>query len=166
MSSLISLNLTNFYSISYSYNISGMFSNCNKNLKYCINDKIFYNDKFIDELKTFQKNCSDICITMNYKKYIMEKYLCIDNCNLDSEYKYDYNNICYKKCPKEGECNKPNNNNNQEEKSSESKKPYGLIIAGCVGLIIIIIVSIFIFKKIKKFVLEKKSKLFFKKDMI
>jgi surface protein len=66
-SSLISLNLTNFYSISYSYNFTGMFSNCNQNLKYCINDNLIYNDKFIDALKIFQKNCSDICITMNLK---------------------------------------------------------------------------------------------------
>jgi surface protein len=83
-----------------------MFSNCNQNLKYCINDNLIYNDKFIDALKIFQKNCSDICIKMNLKKYIMEKYLCIDDCSLDNEYTYDYNNICYKNCPKEGECNK------------------------------------------------------------
>ena len=137
-SSLISLNLTNFYTISNTNDFTGMFSNCNKNLKYCINDNLSYNDKFIDTLKIFQKNCSDICITMNYKKYIMEKYLCIDDCSLDNEYTYDYNNICYK-----------------------PKKSYGFIIAGVIGLIIIIIISIFLLKKNKKLLFKKKSSAFF-----
>ena len=77
---------------------------------------------------------------MNLKKYIMEKYLCIDDCSLDNEYKYDYNNICYKNLPEE--------------------KSYGFIIAGVagvVGLIIIIIISIFLLKKNKKICFKEKT---------
>jgi hypothetical protein len=71
-----------------------MFKNCNKKLKYCIDDSKKYN--FIEQLKDYEKNCKDICITFNLKKYIVEKNLCIDNCQEIEEYKYEYNNICYK----------------------------------------------------------------------
>ena len=95
-SSLISLNLSNFYSISYTDNITGIFDNCNPNLKYCINENKAYNYWFRNSLKNFEKNCSEICITMNKKKYIKDKYLCIDNCSSDALYKYENNSICYK----------------------------------------------------------------------
>ena len=151
-SSLISLNLSSFSSIPNSANLNDMFYNCNQNLKYCINDNLIYNDEFIDTLKIFKKNCSDICITMNNKKYIKEKYLCIDDCSLDSEYKYDYNNICYKKNP--------------EEKSSNTKKSYGFIIAGGFVLIIIIVISIYLLKKNKKLCFENKSNVLLQEEYI
>ena len=45
-----------------------------------------------------RKNCSDICITYNSQKFIREKNVCLDKYSIDSEYKYEYDNLCYKKC--------------------------------------------------------------------
>jgi surface protein len=101
-SSLISLNLSNFYTINNTDNITGILTNCNPNLKYCINDNKTYDNRFLDSLKYFSKNCSELCIIMNKKKYIKDKYLCIDNCS--SEALYEYNNICYEECPNNVEC--------------------------------------------------------------
>ena len=98
-SSLISLNLSNFYTITNNYNITGIFSDCNPNLKYCINDNMAYNYRFLNSLEYFHKNCSEICIIYNEKKYIREKYLCINYCSSDNKYKYEYNNICYEEYP-------------------------------------------------------------------
>jgi len=74
-----------------------MFIKCNPNLIYCIDDEKEY--KFLFELRNYTKNCSDICISYNSKKYIIDDNLCIDNCSMDKIYKYEYNNICYKNCP-------------------------------------------------------------------
>ena len=45
-------------------------------------------------------NCQNNCFKNNINKFILEKSKCIDNCNNDDEYRYEYNNICYKSCPK------------------------------------------------------------------
>ena len=42
-------------------------------------------------------HCVDIC-PENYK-LIIEKKKCIENCTKDDTYKFEYNNICYQKCP-------------------------------------------------------------------
>ena len=42
-----------------------MFESCNENLKYCIDDNKNYN--FLDQLKDYEKNCGDICITYSSK---------------------------------------------------------------------------------------------------
>ena len=163
-SSLISLNLSNFNNITYSHNITGLFTNCNSNLKYCINDNITYNYMLLDLLKYFHKNCSEICITYNKKKYISQKFLCINDCSSDAQYKFEYNNICYEE-PKNNTTNDINNieandttsNRNETEfikvDNSEKKNSSGLIIGiicGGVGLIIIIVVLIVLYKKIWK----------------
>ena len=62
--------------------------------KICINDipshKIF-------ESYEKKNDCSDICLNKNLK--INLKYnTCVEYCN-ESEYKYEYNNYCYEKCP-------------------------------------------------------------------
>ena len=41
---------------------------------------------------------TDNC-TGNYNKFIFEKSKCIDKCENDDIYKYEYNNICFEKCP-------------------------------------------------------------------
>ena len=35
-----------------------------------------------------------------YNKFILEKTKCIDKCENDDTYKYEYDNICYESCPK------------------------------------------------------------------
>ena len=62
-------------------------------------NKNYKNYRFIDQLKRYEKNCRDICITFDLKKYIIEKNLCFDNCQAIGEYKFEYNNICYKDYP-------------------------------------------------------------------
>ena len=71
--SLISLNLTNFNSNS-NYIYGSMLGNCNPNLEYCIDDNKTY--KFL--LNGYKKDCSNICIKYNSKKYIIEENLCVD----------------------------------------------------------------------------------------
>ena len=60
---------------------------------YCINENIDYDNRFLDSLRYFQKNCSEICITMKKKEYIEDKHLCIDDCSSDAIYNCDYNNM-------------------------------------------------------------------------
>ena len=121
--SLISLNLSNF-DTSNVINMGYMFYNC-KNLRY-INLKNFiekqgliYTDIFseipnniivcINKTKApnlyqliEKKNCSNIyCYDDWYKKQkklIKDTNKCIDNCNDNINYKYEYNGICYNNC--------------------------------------------------------------------
>ena len=84
----------------------------NNNCKKCIS-----NFTFINEIK-YKNNCfvkckynyyfndsnnyicteNDNC-PKNYNKFIFEKLKCIDKCENDDTYKYEYNSICYKECP-------------------------------------------------------------------
>ena len=99
--SLISLNLMNFnnFNLSKTINSANMFDNCNKSLRYCINEeKILSNIK--SQLNTFTNlNCSDDCFSNSINKFILEKRQCIDNCSNDDYYKYEYESICYHSCP-------------------------------------------------------------------
>ena len=54
----------------------------------------YYFDRWNDYKCTEEKNCPDI-----YNKLIQEKNKCIDNCEKDDIYKYEFDNKCYKKCP-------------------------------------------------------------------
>ena len=85
----------------------------NNSCKKCISNLIFINDiKYINNcfekckyyyyfnesdnyICTESDNCTD-----NYNRFIFEKSKCIDKCENDDTYKYEYNNICYEKCPK------------------------------------------------------------------
>ena len=64
--------------------------NCYKNCTY-----YHYFDVNKTYYCTFNNECPNI-----YDKLIVEKKLCIDNCINDDIYKYEYNNICYKNCPR------------------------------------------------------------------
>ena len=55
---------------------------------------INYFNESNDYICTENNNCTEY-----YSKYIFEKSKCIDKCENDDTYKYEYNNICYKKCP-------------------------------------------------------------------
>ena len=94
--------------------------NCNKNGNDLIHNCIECNDDYIyeNDLSNF-KNCYQNCsnyhyfdITIDkyyctpylncsgfYNKLIQDKNECIENCSKDIEYRYEYENKCYKKCP-------------------------------------------------------------------
>ena len=55
----------------------------------------FYGNNYLGPL-TY--HCIKFC-NGTHKKLIKEKKECIDKCKNDNTYKYEYNNICYDKCP-------------------------------------------------------------------
>ena len=71
-------------------------TNCYEKCKYYyyFNESDYY-------FCTENENCSGI-----YDKLVVEKSRCVDNCGKDNIFKYEYNNICYKECPKETIYNK------------------------------------------------------------
>ena len=94
--SLISLKLDNLNSSSKI--ATYMFEGCNTNLIYCIDYSKNYS--FLPQLSGFKNNnCSDICFTDSNHKLIREKRKCIDKCENDDIYIFEYNNICYDICP-------------------------------------------------------------------
>lgn len=46
-------------------------------------------------------NCSDHCFSGNNVKLMKDKKVCIENCENDDTYKYEYINICYDTCPRD-----------------------------------------------------------------
>ena len=73
-----------------------IFSGCSEKLILCCEKE--YESKLIKN-KNIKNNCSDICFS-DTKKVITEFNKCVEDCNTDnSEYKYEYNNKCYKECP-------------------------------------------------------------------
>ena len=78
----------------------------------CISNYIFLNEtgkekncyKKCDYYYYFEINGNYICTTSNkcegeHNKTIKEKGKCINDCNKDDTYIFEYNNICYKNCP-------------------------------------------------------------------
>ena len=106
-SSLIYIDLNNF-NISESTKIDTMFSNCNRSLVYCFDNKSLHN--FTHRLTSFNiiNNCSSPCFQRE-KKIIFEKKQCIDKCSNDISNKKEYNNVCYKFCPKRTKSNNDDN---------------------------------------------------------
>ena len=84
----------------------------NNSCKKCIPNLIFINDimyntncyekckfyYYFNESNDYMCTETDNC-TGNYNKFIFEKSKCIDKCENDDIYKYEYNNICFEKCP-------------------------------------------------------------------
>ena len=111
--SLIFLNLNSFEE-NGSVKVFNMFSNDTKDLIYCINnDKNreiskalldiqniqnqeghFHDGSHQDELRSKNNNCSNVCFS-NTAKIIIEKKKCIDKCENDDIFKYEYKNICF-----------------------------------------------------------------------
>ena len=54
--------------------------------------------QFLNHVKNYENSCKKLC-TMNSKKFILDIEMCVDNCFSETEYKYEYQNMCYKKCP-------------------------------------------------------------------
>ena len=95
-SSLISLNLKHFSTSSLQYH-SNIFSGINPNIVFCIYTTSNYISSQI--LSYFKNNCSDLCFKIPKPKITKAKSGCIENCLLDIENPYEYNNICYENCP-------------------------------------------------------------------
>ena len=80
--------LCNNYFPFYAFNNNyfNCYNNCTYYLYYDKNANIYYctNDSFCPK---------------EYNKLIREKNECLKKCTFDNEYKYDFKNICYKKCP-------------------------------------------------------------------
>jgi surface protein len=94
-SSLIYLNMKSVV-IDSLINTNYIFSGCSDKLILCCEKE--YESKLTRDLK-LTNNCSDICFS-DTKKIIIELNKCVEDCNTDnSEYKYEYNNKCYKECP-------------------------------------------------------------------
>ena len=148
--SLVSLNLTNFDFTTSIFNY--MFAGVNNKLKYCIDDNKTY--QFLDLIEKCEKNCKYVCIAGNSRTYIPEENLCINNCSMNEYYKYNYNNICYERCPNNTQlinntyiCKKIDN----DESNTIKKIIYlGLIIVASVIAIIAIIVVIILLISYKK----------------
>jgi len=99
------------------YNFSDNAINSKENLFYGIKDNIIYcinNESnaqgLIDELRL--KKCSVKDCSPDWKnkrkKIIESKSICIDICQYDDTYKYEYDFYCYDKCPKGTHSNKDN----------------------------------------------------------
>ena len=96
---LISLNLNNF-DFSKLTHIQDLFTDSNPNMIMCL-DKTKVSNKTAEFIEPFlnRSDCNNTCFINPEHKIIVEKNLCIEKCYLDSEYKYEYDNICYKECP-------------------------------------------------------------------
>ena len=74
-----------------------MFDNVNNNLIVCVDEAKISNIK--SKLPKYNNNCTYLCLLNPKHKFIIEKNECIDKCSNDINYKYEYNNTCYKSCP-------------------------------------------------------------------
>ena len=54
----------------------------------------YYNETINQYQCTKEKVCPDI-----YNKLVIDTNQCVKSCNETEEYKYEYNNKCFKKCP-------------------------------------------------------------------
>ena len=68
----------------------------NKNNKNCYKECDYY--YYFDSYKNYYCTEDNKC-PPNFNKLIFEKKRCINNCNNDRDYKYEYQNGCYSQCP-------------------------------------------------------------------
>ena len=116
-SSLIYLNLYSL-NLDNSKNIDIQLTGFSPNIKYCIYDTETKNNLLGPDIISI---CSDTCIDEKNIKIDINNNQCIDLC-INSNNKYDFNNICYERCPKgkklnnfsciENECNGIQNSKN------------------------------------------------------
>jgi len=98
---------------------------CKVNYTFYINQKNISNCyKKCDSYYYFDKSdnfyCTETCPD-KYKKVIEEKKRCIDLCKNDDIYKYEYDNICYEKCPNGTIVNEAKYNCYENENTNISK---------------------------------------------
>ena len=95
--SLKYLNLYNFNTTIVT-NVANIFKGINSSsLTFCFNITKTYNiSKMLNHSKS---NCSFLCLSNKNKKLIKEKDSCLDECKNDDTYKFEYNRLCYTRCP-------------------------------------------------------------------
>ena len=93
-SSLIYLNLFQFQ-MNSPVNKSYAFDWISENVKYCINDTETKN--YLLGINTISI-CSDTCYNESNLKGDSINYKCIESCQIIG-YDYEYNSVCYEKCP-------------------------------------------------------------------
>ena len=109
--SLIYLNL-NINKEKENIQVQEIISNDLTDLIYCIDE--VKSKKIIRSFQNINRNndCNNECFT-GVNKLIIEKKVCIDDCEKDDTYKYEYNNICYNSSQLEPE--------NSEEKTEQAE---------------------------------------------
>ena len=117
--SLVYLNL-NFNNIKENIQVNEILSNDLTDFIYCV-DEVNSNKIY----RAFQNinrnnNCSNECFTGS-TKLIIETKKCIDNCENDDTYKYEYNNICYNSSQLEPENTEENMDTENPEQSGSSE---------------------------------------------
>ena len=82
-------------------NIYNLFYETKDNIIYCIKNESKA-QKIINELSTNKCSINDCSSDWKYKKkkIIDIQNICIDECQYDETYKYEYDYYCYEKCPK------------------------------------------------------------------
>ena len=91
--SLIYINLISFVEID-GVEFNDIFINSFDNLTTCIDENRA--PKITNYIKTsnITNDCNSVCLNKS-RKIIIEKKKCIDECNNDDAYIFEYNNICY-----------------------------------------------------------------------
>ena len=114
--SLIYLNIYSF-KLTDSVNKDFIFSNISSYIKYCINDSYTENLLGIDN-----NDCSHPCFKKNRKLDLYNK-TCTELC-INNKILYEYNNICYTKCPKGTFVNGPKCEDNSTDMNLISQEYY------------------------------------------
>ena len=98
------------FQISSTANIDNMFFNCNSSLIMCLDENNVDNslvDFLSDLLNVYTIDCQQVRLAFNLtKKKFFGKDIYLSSCEEDLEYKYEYNNTCYKICPENTYYNK------------------------------------------------------------
>ena len=96
LKSIVFLNLDLFQETNENINMQNMFKDINNNLLICLDSEI--NKKISSSVPLYiENNCQNECFYKN-RKTIIDSKQCINDCK-DSEYKYEYNRVCFIKCP-------------------------------------------------------------------
>ena len=125
--SLAYINLKNFYYYEEEIQINYLFYGIKDNLVLCIDENIFDLEGFrvpsnLNNLICPINDCSDDWIDKK-NRLIYQNNTCINNCQDDEIYKYEYDYICYSECPK-GTHNSDNNNYLCEKNINKCLKKY------------------------------------------
>ena len=91
--SLIYVNLISFVEID-GIEFNDIFINGFVNLTSCINENRAPNIANYIKASNINIDCNNVCFKKS-RKIIIEKKKCIDDCNNDDIYIFEYNNICY-----------------------------------------------------------------------
>ena len=86
-------------SINQNFAYNNIFDNNSNDTEYCF--EILNNDIFSNY--NFTSDCSHTCFQRD-SSVIFEKRKCIKKCEYDEDYKYEYNQICKRTCPKGTHC--------------------------------------------------------------